>query len=135
MIKKSIVASLFTLQIMATCLFLMTAVIKGDGGPGVELALKPFHGLSPVYGGGEEGSWSKQHPGAPAPWWQMPTQYRRLIRSDAETKPPAWELVYMGTYLLTVISWISVILVATTRLVRRKKQDMETNKQMQSISA
>jgi hypothetical protein len=111
----------------------MTAVVKGEGGPGVEFVLKPLHGVFPFYGGGEEGSWRRQHPNVPLPWWQDRTRFRRLVWSEAETTVPAWETVYTTAYFLTALGWMGIVIVGIIRLTRSRRTSSETNIELESI--
>ncbi len=106
-------------------LFTNTAIIHGSGGPGEALVLKPLHGLYPFYGGGEEGSWARQHPDRPLPWWHHPrNDYVVLHQSSHETTIAPWTVIYGLAYVLCVgLVGLSLgqLIIHATRLRKRKR--------------
>ncbi|MGY8643226.1 MAG: hypothetical protein ACKVJU_19295 [Verrucomicrobiales bacterium] len=58
--------------------------------------MKPFHGVYPICGGGEEISWIRKHPGEEIPWWhhQRRDHGTTLISTSSETTAATWMLVY-----------------------------------------
>ena len=100
---------LSSVLVVGSVAYLTTAVVRGEGGPGIQLVWKPFHGVVPFYGGGEEGSWMRRHPGSPLPWWMRSDAYRRIWYSDDEGGPLCWHLLYMIGYLAVLLGWLSLI--------------------------
>jgi hypothetical protein len=101
------------LLLLATTLsvfYLNTAVIMGSGGPGERLVIKPLHGIYPYYGGGEEGSWIRSHPGEKLPWWHHPNEdyIATIIATSTETTAPMWNVFYGIGYYLWILSITAV---------------------------
>jgi hypothetical protein len=82
---------LLLLTLLLSLFYLNTAMILGLGGLGERLVIKPLHGVKPFYGGGEENSWIRKHPGEELPWWHYPRQdyFATLISTSSETTVPA----------------------------------------------
>ena len=77
--------------------YAITALVRMEGGPGTLFAFKPFHGVYPFYGGGEEGGWARDHPDQPMVWF-LTQDYVTLFSSSAETTTPVWEHFYASGY-------------------------------------
>ncbi len=87
-----------------TAIYLLTAVVYDEGGFGQTLVLKPFHGLLPFYGGGEEGNWQRSHLGEPLPWW-LKHEYLTLGYTNLENDKPIALIIYALGYYLTIWGW------------------------------
>ena len=110
--KNRIVAAMGGLFIVLSAYVAITGVVVPEGSLGdSHLVIKPYPSPQRVFGGGEEGAWSRAHPGEPPPWWQ-----------DLDSRPSAylgdWEngsttvgvldtvasLLWLGS-LLGLIGW------------------------------
>ena len=92
---------------LCICFYLMTALVGGNGGPSDKIVLKPFHGLLPFYGGGEEGSWKKFY--RTEPWW-IKGDYLQIYYSSSETTVSYPVLIYTLGFYLTVLLIPTVII-------------------------
>ncbi len=88
--------------------YLNTASVMNEGW-GVSLVFRPFHGLMPFYGGGEEGSWRRAHPGEPDPWWRSGA-FTRLAYFDDEGGTPAVMIAYGIGYYATVLGIVGLLI-------------------------
>lgn len=102
-------------------LYLNTALVSGEGGPGTELVFRPFHGLVPIYGGGEEGAWQRAHPNEALPWW-MTNSYSRLTYFDDTGKMPPLMAVYFWGYYATALGILSLCVLNLVRYTSRKSR-------------
>jgi len=105
-------------------IYFNTAVIQGTGGPGENLVIKPLHGFFPSYGGGEETSWIRAHPGEALPWWHYPNKdyVASLIYTSSETTTPTWMIVYGVGYYLWLLAALSMLVLAIYRMIKEKTE-------------
>lgn len=100
---------------------LMTALVYEEGGFGVDLVVKPYPTISVAYGGGEEGSWKRQNPGAEAPWWQS-DRLTTLLEDDWESGTPTWVNVYFLSSLFSFMAWpILFVTFVVVKLVKYRR--------------
>jgi hypothetical protein len=120
---------LFTVTLTLVLFYLTTAVIYGNGGPGEMFVVKPFHGLVPFYGGGEENSWKNAHPDEPLPWWHYPNKnYFKVFSTSSETTIPLWILIYtLGYYFSILLVLISASALLFKSLRSKAEQGAAAN--------
>jgi hypothetical protein len=102
--------------IVVSAFYAETAVLGFEGAPADRaLVVKPHPGFGFEFGGGEEGSWVRDHPGQPKPWWLSGKQ-TVLLSGDYEEAGTTWwvEPYEWGVLVLPVI-WIAWIIVAVVR--------------------
>ena len=67
----------------------MTGFVFFEGSFGGALVVKPYPTHQVVFGGGEEGTWARHHPGQPPPWF-MQEDLKVISSFDWEQGRPAW---------------------------------------------
>jgi hypothetical protein len=103
-------------------IYLNTAVVVGEGGGGSMIVLRPFHGFAPFYGGGEEGTWRREHPNQPDPWWHTGAFTRLSSFDDEAATSPVIALYTLG-YYVTVLSVVALILHSSRHHFLRKNRN------------
>lgn len=106
---------------MLSAIYLLTAIVHDQGDFGQTLVLKPFHGLYPFYGGGEEVNWDRwqrSHPGEPVPWWAK-KDYLALCYTNLENDPVIWEELYRFGYHLTIWGWCGWLVLLIGAAIQR----------------
>ncbi|MES2571691.1 MAG: hypothetical protein V4710_16765 [Verrucomicrobiota bacterium] len=110
--KVTIVTVLVSLLAL---IYLNTAIIIGEGGGGCVLVTRLFHGLTPFYGGGEEGSWQRAHPGQSDPWWHTGA-FTRLASFDDEAADSLVVMAYYLGYYATILAIIGLLLYSSRHI-------------------
>jgi hypothetical protein len=113
-------ATIFTVFVgLLALLYLNTAIVQGEGGGSSMLVFRPFHGLAPFYGGGEEGSWRRAHPNDSEPWWHSGAFTRLASFDDEATVSPVVAAYSLG-YYATVLSIVGLVIYHSLRHVSPK---------------
>lgn len=107
---KTFVQWMLGAAIFLTLFYAFTGIVRYEGGFTQSFVIKPEPGLGWFFGGGEEGSWQRAHPGEPLPWW-MTRHFLVLFDDDWEGGRPWWETPYSLGILLTPILWGASLLV------------------------
>lgn len=76
---------------LATGFYLMTGIVYE--GFGMQLVAKPHPSLTLFVDEGEEGTWQREHPSEPKPWW-LAGNFVPLVIDDWEGGRPWWEEAY-----------------------------------------
>jgi hypothetical protein len=58
---------LLVVTVVTTLFYLMTGLVYSEGGFEGALVIKPYPMRVAAFGGGEEGTWARHHPGQPPP--------------------------------------------------------------------
>jgi hypothetical protein len=108
---------LFVITLAATLLYALTGIVYPEGDFSGTLVVKP-HPMHPVeFGGGEEGTWARHHPGQPLPWF-MQNDLTRIYRFSWEEGIPAWLTAYRLGYLAAHLAWVALAVIGAVRLVK-----------------
>lgn len=99
-------------------LFTATAIVNSEGEPTSNLVLKPFPTFTTVYQGDEGGSWEREYPGEPRPWF-LAGGGRTLLSTECN-EAPSW----MVTYVLLFLTWVIVSWGVLLALVGRRVWDI-----------
>jgi hypothetical protein len=100
--------------------FALTGVIVPEGALGDSyLVLKPQPSLDRYFGGGEEGSWARAHPGEPAPWWQDRESRSAIYLGDWENGSTTAGTLNMVATLLLPLTLLGLLGLAVAALIRR----------------
>jgi hypothetical protein len=110
----------FIALLLLSSFYLMTAEVYEEGGFGVALVVKPYPSRLIAVGGGEDGSWRRDHPGEPEPWWQRGS-YIRLIQDDWEGGMPWWVDAYIYLWILIYVAWFVLAGVWGVRYLSRRR--------------
>jgi hypothetical protein len=110
----------FTLLLFSliSAFYLVTGVVYEEGGFEYRLVVKPRPSFITVFGGGEEGTWKRNHPQDPSPWWQTGT-YRTIATGSWEGGTSPWWSWSYG--LGRIFIWIGWPILATILLFRKFK--------------
>jgi hypothetical protein len=79
----------------------MTGIV--NEGFGVQLVVKPSPSLTLFVGEGQEGTWQREHPNEPKPWWLV-TNFVPLVIGDWE----GWEEAHLLGFLATLLGWLAL---------------------------
>ena len=109
--------ALLILNLVTIIFYMNFTCVRGYGGPGEEFVFKAFHGLKPIYGGGEEKVFEELK-NSENPWYVNPAQYKRIYSSNTETNTPLWLTVFLLGYLFMIILTLTNILV----VIKKRKQ-------------
>jgi hypothetical protein len=118
--KLALPLLLLVLALLLTAFYALTGLVYEEGAFGFDLVMKPGPGLGWWFGGGEEGIWAREHPGAPAPWW-LTGDYMSLVHGDWEDGPVWWATVYGLGLLATFVVWLAFIATVAIALVRSRR--------------
>jgi hypothetical protein len=91
-------------------------------GFGTQLVVKPYPSLTLFVGEGEEGTWQREHPNEPKPWW-LAANFVPLVIGDWEGGHPWWEEAYLLGFLATLLGWLALGGVCVFRELRRRRID------------
>lgn len=89
--------------------YLMTGLVRYEGGFDQALVIKPRPILAITFGGGEEGQWRRTHPSDPMPWF-MTGDYIQLIDLDWEERQPLLADVYFYGWFVNALLTFGVVL-------------------------
>jgi len=96
----------------------MTGLVFFEGAFDGALVVKPYPTHQVAFGGGEEGTWARHHPGAPLPWF-MQKDLKVILSFDWEQGHPAWTDAYYWGYLATLLAWVVLVPVGAVKLISR----------------
>jgi hypothetical protein len=116
---ETMVKALIALLVLSG-FYLMTGKVYSEGGFGVDLVVKPGPSFVFEFGGGEEGSWRRSHPGDASPWWQG-ENFIRIIKDDWEGGTPLWEYAYDFGLRALLVGWFVLGLTWTARYLLRRR--------------
>ncbi|HEY0925693.1 hypothetical protein [Brevundimonas sp.] len=118
--KNRIVVVLSGLFILLSAYSAFTGVVVPEGSLGDSyLVLKPMPSFERVFGGGEEGAWTRAHPGEPAPWWQDLDSRPSAYLGDWENGSTPVGVLDMAANLLWLASLLGLIVYGLRAMVRR----------------
>ena len=100
--------------IMISMFYLMTGLVYREGGFDGAFVIKPYPILGVTFGGGEEGTWARQHPMQDTPWF-MRTDLIVISHFDWESGSPFGTTAYIIGYLLVLLSWLSVLIIVAIK--------------------
>ena len=101
-----------------TGFYLMTERVFFEGSLGESrLMLKPFPSFEVEAGGGEEGTWAREHPDHPIPWWQSDKAVKLAYGGDWED-PVAWTTAFEVGLVLEPLLWLTLIISLAVRWIR-----------------
>ena len=109
--RKLVIVTLIT-----TIFYLMTGLVFFEGSFEGALVVKPYPTHEVAFGGGEEGIWSRYHPGEPPPWF-MQKDLKVIFSFDWEQGRPAWIEVYLWGYLVTLLAGVVLLVIGAVRFV------------------
>ncbi len=75
----------------------MTAIVYDEGDFGIHFVIKPYPMSEIVFGGGEEGSWKRDNPNEPLPWF-LTYNYTAICHDDWEGDEPICSTIYIKGY-------------------------------------
>jgi hypothetical protein len=102
---------------LATVFYSMTALVYFEGSFDGALVVKPYPMYATVFGGGEDGTWGRRHPGQPLPWF-MEKDLRVISRfSWEEGGDPVWVTAYELGFLATFLAWLALPFIGAVRLL------------------
>jgi hypothetical protein len=114
--KKAVQILMSGVLLGATLWYVNTALVYPVADPlGPWLVVKPFHGIYPFYGGGEQIKGVNPPPG-PTPWWMTYEEFHTLKFSHYETELATWEWLYALGYWLTLLGWTVLAVLLFRRL-------------------
>jgi hypothetical protein len=109
---------------IATLFYLLTGLVYYEGSFDGALVLKPHPTYEVIFGGGEEGTWARHHPGEPLPWF-LQADREVVARFSWEQGVPVWVDVYTWGVLVTVAGWVVLSIVGLIRLLKRLARSAE----------
>lgn len=113
--RKTAVWTGIGLLIIASVWYANTALVYPIADPlGPWLVVKPWHGIYPFYGGGEQITGVNPPPG-PTPWWMKYDEFHTLKFSHYECSTAWWEDAYGAGYVVTMMSWILIAVFVFSR--------------------
>lgn len=104
---------------LITLFYLMTGIVYAEGDFSGVFVVKPYPMRQVGFGGGEEGTWARRHPGQPLPWF-MQKDLRVIHRFSWEEGRPRWITVYVASYLALHLVWVALPVAGTVRLLKRR---------------
>ncbi|MFL6227265.1 MAG: hypothetical protein ACJ741_00645 [Pyrinomonadaceae bacterium] len=115
-----------TLFVITALLLLMhsfTAVIGEPGDLGYQLVIKPYPSLLKSVPSMEERVWESAVASGEIPGWVAARKYVVIGIGDAESKPRSWEVLYLMSFLLTILcalASLAFILRSSIAALRRR---------------
>jgi hypothetical protein len=109
---------LVIVTVITTIFYLMTGLVFFEGSFAGALVVKPYPTHQVAFGGGEEGIWSRYHPGEPIPWF-MQKDLKVIFSFDWEQGRPAWIDAYLWGYLAMVFAWVALAPIGAVKLIVR----------------
>jgi hypothetical protein len=73
-----------------------------------------------LVGGGEDGTWQREHPNEPKPWWLVKNSVP-IVVDDWEGGHPWWEEAYLLGFLATSSVWPVLGGAFVFRYLRRRR--------------
>lgn len=101
---------------ITTLFYLLTGLVYFEGSFEGALVLKPYPTYQVGFGGGEEGAWTRHHPGQQTPWF-MQDDLKVISKFDWEQGRPAWTDAYFSGHLATLLGWVVIALIAPVKLL------------------
>jgi hypothetical protein len=114
---KRILRILLIVTVITTLFYSMTALVYREGDFAGALVLKPYPMYALIFGGGEEGNWTRRHPGEPLPWF-MQQDLTIISRFDWEQGAPVWVSAYEWGALATMLAWLVLAFTAAIKLIK-----------------
>lgn len=105
------------LTIVVSIFYLFTGLVYEEGGFGGVLVVKPRPTHAVSFGGGEEGTWARHHPGQAMPWF-MQRDLHVISTFSWEEGVPRWITAYYWGYLATMLAWGCLFVIGLFRLAR-----------------
>ncbi len=107
----------FVLTIVASIFYLSTGLVYEQGGFNGVFVIKPRPTHVVSFGGGEEGTWARHHPGQAMPWF-IQGDLRVISKFSWEEGVPGWVTAYYWGYLATILAWVCLSVSGLFRLAR-----------------
>jgi hypothetical protein len=108
---------LLIVTVITTLFYLLTGLVYSEGGFDGALVVKPYPMHKVAFGGGEEGTWARHHPGQTPPWF-MQKDLTVIYSFSWEEGRPAWITAYALGYLATILAWVALAVIGAIRLIR-----------------
>lgn len=103
--------------VITTLFYLMTGLVYFEGSFDGALVVKPYPMHVMAFGGGEDGTWARHHPGQPLPWF-MQEDLRVISRfSWEEGGDPVWVNAYVLGFLASFLAWVALPFIAAVKLL------------------
>lgn len=115
---------LFTLIIINLILLVIHTnftFVKGYGGFGIEFVFKPFHGIWPSYGGGEEKKFEELSALKNPPWYINSSSYRQIMYFDDEGGPAAALVLFILSFMLLLLVSLANLIIVIRYLAKRNQ--------------
>lgn len=117
---------LLIVTVITTLFYSMTGLVYSEGGFDGALVVKPYPMRVVAFGGGEEGTWARRHPGQTPPWF-MRKDLTVISGFSWEEGGPAWVDAYVCGYLATLLAWVALAFVGAFRLIKALARREKSN--------
>lgn len=107
---------ILTLIVITTFFYSMTALVYFEGSFDGALVVKPYPMYAIVFGGGEDGTWARHHPGETSPWF-MQKDLSVIFRFSWEEGEPVWVSAYVLGFLATFLAWVALAIIGPVKLL------------------